>query len=123
MIMDTIKPKVMAAIQATVGDDKNISVSLTYKRYLGNVYDETKGETVASYEEHQNVAALKLAHNKQSVLRANTRVEIGQTVFMLESEQLPGKPETNDLLIEGGTTYQIKDTQVIGFMYAITVDA
>jgi len=103
--------------------DKDLSRPVTYKRHKKTTFDETKGHNVTTWDSFP-MPATKLLHNQRTVEVSNSKVEVGDSLFLIRGDDSPDGMTLKDQIVdEDGMKFRLKGIDnIFGIAVSITVD-
>lgn len=103
--------------------DKNLSRPVIYKQYVKTDFDAVKGHNVTTWKEF-SITATKLLHNQRTVNASNSKIEVGDSLFLFAGEDIPTSITLKDQIVdEDGVKYRLKGIDnIFGIAVSITVD-
>lgn len=100
-------PQIQAVLTQLFADDV-LPEDVIYRKYSGQTFDTDLSRTIDSFDETPLVA-VRLRHNQRSVAVSNSKVEVGDNLFMFDFRGFPTGYSLKDQIVDGaGVTYDIK---------------
>lgn len=103
--------------------DKDLSRPIVYKRYVKTEFDEVKGHNVTIWKEFP-VIATKLLHNQSTVKASHSKIEVGDSLFLLSGNDTPSNMTLKDQIVdEHDVKFKLKGIDnIFGIAVSITVE-
>lgn len=103
--------------------DKDLSKPIVYKRYIKTEFDSVKGHNVTTWKEFPMLAT-KLLHNQRTVDASNSKIEVGDSLFLIQGVDAPTGMTLKDQIVdEDDVKFRLKGIDnIFGIAVSITVD-
>lgn len=94
-------------------EDDDLTTTITWKRFLGNTFDEAQGVNVETYTDFTGIKAIKVekeigTRNWQGNTRGQWDIASGDVVYLFRDQHVPEDVSVRDLIVDGALTYSVK---------------
>lgn len=121
-LMAQIRPPVMAVLNQLLSDGQ-LSKTVTYRKFSGQAWSESKGVDAETFVESA-IDAIELRHNQKSIAAASSsELEVGDYMYVFRADDLPEGYSMKDQIVVSGSVKRIKNIDnVFGMAVTMSVD-
>ena len=122
-IFSQVRSPVLSALSELLRDE-NFKEDIIYKKYVSQEFSVAEGHIVETFQSYR-ISAVRMRHNKESVKVSASDVQVGDVLFILKWDDLPGGPSLKDQIEDAaGNTLGVKGIDPVFDLAAlVTVQA